>query len=283
LIVTVALATAALAQVSSPKSISIPGLSGLTYDQAAQAAKTAGLTVTRGKDQASPDPKGTVISQSPQPGSFSGSKKVTLVVSSGPANVAVPNINKLPWAAAKEALQTAGLIFQDPPPSFPSEVVPKGYVLSVDPPSGRSVAPDTTVKIVLSSGHAPVPVPDIKGKSFADAVTALQGAHFLVRRAPKDEFSSTVDRGDVTRTEPAIGASAPYGSTIVVHISKGPDLVRVPDLFGLTFREASDLLDQFGFSTDTGSGGFKPHDRVQSQSPEADTMAPRNSTVSISH
>jgi len=117
--------------------------------------------------------------------------------------------------------------------------------------------------------------------SFSDAVTMLEGAHFTVKRAATDDFSSTVDVGGVTRTEPAINDPAPYGSTIVVHVSKGPDLVKVPDLFGLRFDEAQNLLDQFGFQVST-PGSFKPRDRVGQQSPAAGTKAPRNSTVTIS-
>jgi beta-lactam-binding protein with PASTA domain len=58
--------------------------------------------------------------------------------------------------------------------------------------------------------------------------------------------------------------------------------VRVPDLFGLTFDQASQVLDTFGFQTKIGnSGDFKPHDRVRFQSPEADTKAQRGSSVTI--
>ena len=67
-------------------------------------------------------------------------------------------------------------------------------MLQVTPNVGTSVPPDQTVSIVLSSGHAPVPVPDVSNKSVADATTMLEAAHFKVKRAPAAEFSATVAR-----------------------------------------------------------------------------------------
>ena len=63
------------------------------------------------------------------------------------------------------------------------------------------------MQVVLSSGHAPVPVPDVTKKTFADAVKALKAAHFKVKRADQDEFSPTVPSGSVISSDPT-GKSA---------------------------------------------------------------------------
>jgi len=206
---------------------------------------------------------------------------VTLVLSSGQAPVAVPGITNLPWNAAKQALDAAGLIYAANPSTRSSETTPAGDVLTVSPDVGALVAPDTQVKVVLSSGPAPVPVPDVSKQPFGDAMQTLTAAKFKVKRAP-DEFSPTVAKGDVIRTDPAATNSAPYGSTVVVHVSKGPDLVPVPNVFNMTFSDASNYLAQLGFQTST-VGAFRPQDRVRRQTPVAGTKAPRGSTVTISH
>ena len=233
-----------------------------------------------GATRAAPVPKGYVIAQSPNAGVFTGSRRMTLVVSAGPANVAIPAIQNQPWSAARTALDNAGLIHTANPPTTPSETVPAGDVLSVTPAVGSLVAPDTTVNVVLSSGHAPVHVPNVSKQSLADATTELAAAHLTAQRAPADEFSSTVLIGGVIRTSPAIGAVVPYGSTVVVVVSKGPDLVEVPNLFGMTFGAASDKLGQDGFQIAT-VGSFRLSDHVRQQSPAAFKMAPRGSTVTI--
>jgi beta-lactam-binding protein with PASTA domain/tRNA A-37 threonylcarbamoyl transferase component Bud32 len=281
LLLVAGLAFAALAQISSASTVAIPGLRGLTTDQAIAAARAQGLVASVGATRAAPDPKGTVIEQSPSAGAFSSNKHVTLVVSGGPAPVAVPAVVNLSWDQAKKALDTAGLIYPATPATQYDEKIAAGNVISVTPGVGAKVPPDQTVKVVVSSGHAPVVIPDVANLSFDDAARALTAKHFKPRRAAADDFSDTVKSGDVIGTDPPIGDNAPYGSVITIHVSKGPDLVKVPDVFNLTFRDASDYLAQFGFQT-SAVGSFRPRDRVRQQSPEAGTEAPRNSTVTIS-
>jgi len=266
LIVTVGLAAAAVAQVGNGRTFAIPGLRGLTIDQAKASAQSAGIAVSVSATRASPDPKGTVIQQSPAAGNFSGTRRVTLVVSDGPAPVAVPSIQNLPWSAAKQALDAAGLIYSTTPATRPSETVPSGNVLQVTPGVGTSVSPDQTVTVVLSSGHAPVPVPDVSKKSVAVATTMLEAAHFKVKRAPAAEFSATVDRGDVIGTTPAINAKAAYGSTVIVHVSKGPDLVLVPDVTFETIEQATIDLEAYGLQVGN-VRNYRPGGVVMSQDP----------------
>jgi serine/threonine-protein kinase len=272
LIVTVGLAAAGLAQVGSAKAISVPGLRGLNVAQATAAAKAAGLDISVGATRPAPDPKGTVIAQSPAGGVFSGSRRVTLVVSGGPPNVAVPNIRNAPWADAKRALDSAGLIYSNTPATEPSETIAAGNVLRVTPNVGAGVAPDATVTVVLSSGHAPVPVPDVSKTSFAAASKVLEAAHFKVKRADTDEFSPTVKSGDVIGTDPAAASNAPYGSTVVVHVSKGPDLVVVPDVTIETIEQATSDLANAGLQVGTVTN-YRPGGVVQSQSPVGGTGA----------
>jgi eukaryotic-like serine/threonine-protein kinase len=281
LIVTVGLAAAALAQVSSAKTISIPGLRGLGIAQATQIARAAGLDVTVGTPKTAPDPKGTVIAQSPPAGEFTGSRHVTLVASAGPADVAVPGITNIPWKAAKQALDAAGLIYAADPSSAPSETTSAGNVLSVSPDVGALVAPDTQVKVVLSSGHAPVPVPDVSNQPFGDAAKTLTAAKFKVKRAP-DEFSPTVGRGDVIGTDPAATKNAPYGSTVVVHVSKGPDLVVVPDVTFETIETASSDLAAAGLQVGHLTN-YRPGGVVMSQDPigGTDAKVPRGTQVDL--
>ncbi len=241
LILIVALAGVALAQVSGGTQLLIPGLRGLTIEQATAAAKQKGFVVSS-TTQSAPDPKGTVIRQSPAAGGSTSAHRITLVVSGGPAPVLVPKVVNTPWAAAKKALDAAGLIAPAAPPSATNETIPTGYVISVDPPGGTSVAPDGSVKVLLSSGHAPVKIPDVSGQLFPDASKALVAAKFKVVRAPDDVFSPTITIGRVVKATPAVNTTAPFGATVTLFISKGPDLVGVPDVRFETYAQArSDL------------------------------------------
>ena len=59
---------------------------------------------------------------------------------------------------------------------------------------------------------------------------ALTAAHFDVSRI--DEYSDTVAQGKVISADPS--GRALYGSTITVTVSKGPELVTIPDFPALS-------------------------------------------------
>jgi serine/threonine-protein kinase len=279
LLVTVALAAAALAQVRSAKPIKIPGFEGVTLARAQEIATSAGLELKTGPARNSPEPPNTVIDQDPGPGEFTTGRTVTVVLSAGPAKVPVPDILGRPWEAAKKALDAAGLLYDDPPAKQFDDKAPLDTVLSVDPEPPATLLPDAKVKVTISAGHAPVKIADVEGASFADAQRTLTGQKFKVERASEREFSSTVDEGGVVRTEPAIGDEAPYGSTVTVYLSKGPDLVTVPTLVNLSFDDAKAELEARGLFIQT-EGRVKG--RVTGQSPRPGARIERNSDVVVS-
>jgi serine/threonine-protein kinase len=278
LILTAAIAAAALAQVGSATALAVPGLRGLTTEQAIAAAKSAHFDAKVADRRPAPDPKGTVIAQSPASGTFTSGRTISLVVSSGPPLVAVPSIGGATWSDARKALDAAGLLYPATPTTHSSETVPAGRVLSVTPPPGAQLAPDAQVQVVVSSGHAPVAVPDVSGLSYADAVTRLEDAHFTVRRGV-DQFSSTVKKGRVIGTEPPVGTKAPYGSAVVVHVSKGPDLVTVPDVTFETIEAATADLQHVGLQVGNVKN-YRPGGVVRSQNP-AGGKVPRGTTVDL--
>jgi serine/threonine-protein kinase len=279
-LVTVALAAAALAQVQSAPPVRIPGFIGLNVQDAQAAATKAGFQWKVGATRSSPDPPGTVIDQNPPGGTFSGNHTVSFIVSAGPAKVAVPNIVKMDWSAAQQALDAAGLVYSEKPKTRYDDVIPRSAVISVSPEPGEQVNPDSTVTVLLSSGRAPVPVPDVRNQSFADASKTLTDAQFKVKRAPNDEFDTDVAAGDVIRTEPAIGSPAKYGSEVTVVVSKGPDLVTVPDLRNLSFDNASQALDARGLLL-TVNGKYKSGQLVSGQKPQPGTRVVKGSDVAV--
>jgi serine/threonine-protein kinase len=265
LILIVALAAVALGQVTGGKQLSIPGLRGLTLAQATATAKQKGFDVSS-TTQAAPDPKGWVIAQSPAAGGSTSDHNVKLIVSSGPADVAVPTVVNTPWAtSAKKALDAAGLLYVTPATAT-SEKIAAGNVISIIPPPGTKVPPDKSVVVLLSSGHAPVTIPDVTKLLFPAASKVLTDAHFRVVRAPADVFSSAITIGRLVSTDPAVTTTAPYGSTIVVHVSKGADLVLVPDVTIETLQQATSDLEAQGLLVGN-VANYRADGVVESQSP----------------
>jgi eukaryotic-like serine/threonine-protein kinase len=143
------------------------------------------------------------------------------------------------------------------------------------------VPPDKVLKIMLSSGHAPVPVPGVSGVPFKDAAAILVAKHFKVQRAPQDQFSAKVKKGDVISTDPPIDSVQPYGTVLVVHVSKGPDLVVVPDVTIETVEQASIDLEAAGLQVGD-VANYRKNGVVVSQSPSPDGgKVPRGTKVNL--
>ncbi|RIJ58731.1 PASTA domain-containing protein, partial [Clavibacter lycopersici] len=80
------------------------------------------------------------------------------------------------------------------------------------------------------------------------------------------------------------GLDGAPGSKVGLEISKGPDLVAVPAVVGLTRDEAKAALDKAGFKyAYSAFWDALPNSitRVASASPEANAMARRGSTVNL--
>ncbi|WP_082177518.1 Stk1 family PASTA domain-containing Ser/Thr kinase [Arthrobacter sp. RIT-PI-e] len=121
--------------------------------------------------------------------------------------------------------------------------VDAGLVISTDPSSGASVPPDSRVNLLVSRGPANVTVPaSLEGMTEASARDALERAGLRTGRVSQ-ESSATVAAGQVLRTSPQLGESAPADSAVDLVLSTGR--VVVPLLTDLTQQEAeARLADQ---------------------------------------
>lgn len=89
------------------------------------------------------------------------------------ANAKVPNLINLEEKAAVNALRDAGLKPGKKTPGW-SPAIWKGKVMRQFPEAGQSVPADSTVDYWVSVGTEPMQVPEVIGKTQADAVAALE-------------------------------------------------------------------------------------------------------------
>jgi serine/threonine-protein kinase len=266
----------AIAAVSTQAgTVAAPSLVGLTQTKATDAVSATGLSlkiVTRTAD----DPADIVIAQDPAPGTFvSDGGTVTLVVSRGPPPVAIPDVSTQSPADAQATLEAQGFVVQVKRQY--DENVPADAVIGTDPPSGAKLARDSTLSLLVSDGPAPVPVPDVSKKSYDQAAAQLSAAGFTPSR--DDVFSDTVAKDQVIGTDPPAGQGANRGATVVVHVSKGPEMVTVPDLVGKALEAAQAQLQAAGFEVDTQS--YLPGRLVRAQSPAAGTSVNKGTKVTL--
>ncbi|MEU3553142.1 Stk1 family PASTA domain-containing Ser/Thr kinase [Streptomyces fragilis] len=224
--------------------------------------------------------RGTVISTDPGVGErVRGGGAVSLVISSGPEVVKVPSVEGRPLDQAREALKDQGLKPGMVTRAF-SEGVPRGSVISTEPEAGTERRVGTAVALVVSKG-APVDVPDVTGAELDEARTELEAAGLKVRIDP-EEIHSPHERGQVARQSPEPGGRAGEGDTITLTLSKGPEMIEVPDVTGMSVDEATAKLKDAGFEVDEDRGLLGLFaDTVKSQSPSAGDKAPKGSTVTV--
>jgi membrane peptidoglycan carboxypeptidase len=128
--------------------VEVPNVVGQDIAQATATLEGAGLTVGTPVAQESDQPRGTVLAQSAT-GRVPPGTTVTLTVSTGePEQVTVPNVVGMQRGQAEQALRGAGLgaavTEQESADAAP------GTVIASEPGAGASVAPGSTVTIVVA-------------------------------------------------------------------------------------------------------------------------------------
>ncbi|MBR7832202.1 Stk1 family PASTA domain-containing Ser/Thr kinase [Actinospica durhamensis] len=158
----------------------------------------------------------------------------------------MPDLTGLSTSTAERALENDGLKYKLTQVS--SQSVQAGEIASTDPGSGRPVADGATVTLGVSSGPAPVSVPDVTGLSQSDATGKLSALGFSVSVSAQTQTSS-VAAGDVAAYTPT--GTATQGSTITLVLSSGPAQVLVPDVTGMSIGDATTRLQSLGFQVVT--------------------------------
>jgi serine/threonine-protein kinase len=257
----------------------VPAVIGKTYEQAERQLTAAHLSGKRVDAFDESVAKGSVISTNPGAGAEVGrSTTVTLTVSKGPERYAVPNLVGRTRAEAEERLKEARLALGSSSEAF-DEKTPAGQIVSTTPKAGTQLKRGAAVNIVVSKGRQPISVTDHTGQPADQAVAALTDAGLTVD-ATKQEFSTTVPKGSVISQTPATGTLF-RGDKVVLVVSKGPEMVKVPNVQGKQVAEARKILEAAGFKVKVENfmGGI--FGTVRTQSPAAEAEAPKGSEVTL--
>ncbi|WP_173861494.1 Stk1 family PASTA domain-containing Ser/Thr kinase [Streptomyces aureus] len=258
----------------------VPAVLGQTETEATKRITDAGLEVGTTKRAFSDVyERGTVMAVDPAPGErLRGNGTVALTLSRGPEIVKVPNLKNRPLAEAEQVLAKEGLVAGVITQQF-SETVAQGSVIGSDPEPGTERAPDSAVALVVSKG-SPIDVPDVTGRTVADATALLQDEGLKVVLAP-ERINSPEAAGSVAAQSLAEGSRAAEGDTVTLTVSKGPRLVAVPDVVGETVDDARTALEDEGFEVEVKKSFPYLGSEVTGQSVRGGSTAPEGSTVTI--
>lgn len=163
-----------------------------------------------------------------------------------------------------------------------------GTVIEQKTKAGKKVKKNTVIKVIISSGPEKITIQSVEGMDEDAAKKALIKQGFTSKNITvTSEYSSDVESGKATRTDPAQGTEVSADSKITLYISKGekqPDKVSVPLIVGMYVSDAASTLAASNLS-DGGASAEEYSDEYDEgmiirQSPEAGTKVNEGTSVS---
>jgi serine/threonine protein kinase/beta-lactam-binding protein with PASTA domain len=263
----------------------VPELRGATQSAAVSELRDAGygVSIQPGPQYDGAVPKGLVLRTDPDADTrLVRGKEVTVVISAGPHFYQLPNVVNKQFDDALRALTAVGpLDVAREPKQENSDTIPEGQVTRTDPRAGTSVKAGQLVTIYVSKGPATVDIPSVpQGTPFADARRTLKNSAGKFKVDSIDEYSDTVGKGGVLRIEPS--DRAVKFSTITVTVSKGPEMVKVPDIaIGTPVADAETAVTDAGLVPDVKPFGGGTPSTVLAISPAGGQSVHAGSTVTI--
>ena len=209
-----------------PGTAAVPDVEGATLEQARSRLRRAGFRVRLRREPDDEVEEGRAIGTSPPTGTqVNVGSTVTLIVSSGPEQVTVPDVTGEDIEDARATLERLGLDV-DVSREETNDAEP-GTVTSQDPASGR-VDEGSTVSLVVAKEPEDVRVPDVVGRSESEASEALSAAGLEVDI--EEEAVSSLDEDDrVLRQSPQGDGTAPRGSRVTITVGRFDDSQLDPD------------------------------------------------------
>jgi eukaryotic-like serine/threonine-protein kinase len=202
---------------AGPGTATLPAVEGLTTASAESKLRSAGFKPSTQEQPSGKVTKGHVISTDPSAGIVvQVGSPVTVFVSSGPAQINVPELVGQSQKGAEAALSSAGLALGAITPQVSASQTP-GTVLSQSPSAQASLPAGGKVNLVVAQAPKEVAVPSVVGQSEAQASAALGGAGFTPRTTTVTT-AEAAQVGMVLKQSPAAGHQAPKGSTVTISI-----------------------------------------------------------------
>ncbi len=155
----------------------------------------------------------------------------------------IPDVTNFTQVAALERLKADGFV---PNPLFEtSDTVEPGVVIRTEPPGGSETEVGSIIDVFISSGSEEFPVPPVIGQNVDDATQLIEAAGLSIgqiKTRPDADFQVDV----VIEQSPAPGVEVGAGTPINLVISSGPEVIALPDLAGMSERDAVAQLTGLG-------------------------------------
>jgi eukaryotic-like serine/threonine-protein kinase len=258
----------------------VPELIGATRADAEEVVDTFNWELDASESFDDAVPLGRIIRQEPVAGtSMAEGSVLVVVISAGPPPVPMPEgIPGAPLADAISRLEAGGLTLGEVTERFDEDIA-AGIVIGTTNTQLPELIPyGSAIDLTVSAGPEPRSVPEsIVDKALNEVQSLLESLGLVV--ATTEEFSDAVPTGRVI-SSPEAGGKVPKGGTVALVVSKGPPVVVVPNVFGLSAVVAAQRLEAIGLVVSSIFGS--PTRTVTGTNPASGTTVRIGSSITIS-
>ena len=266
------------------ETVQMIGVTGMTYDDAKVKLNEMGIGIkSAGSEESDEYEDGQIMRQSVDADTViekGTTVEVTIAVKKIEM-VKIPDITGQTKEDAKYRLEQEGFLV-DFTESFHDSVA-SGKVIKTSPDVGTEQEKGTTVYLTISKGKEKknTTVPGVVNTTRENAEVALKNAGLSVG-STTEAFSDTVAAGNVISQSIDKDTTVEEGVTVDLVISKGPEKITMPNLWGNPKDRAIEKLHALGLSVEV----YEEYDdstegRVFKTSPAADEKVAPGSMVQI--
>lgn len=228
-----------------------------------------------------------------------------------PKMVRVPNVMNMDVSKAQQLLISHGLWISQYDTAF-SDEADEGQILYQDKQEGTLVEEGTEIQVTISKGKKGYPLPEVLGLQAEEAKAVLEDAGFtnVTQKASMEEgayntviavavngevLAASAEEEEANRPEAVISWLEQFYSDdgeeeklvaedahILLTICKKRPEIAVPDVCGMSAKEASDILTEAGFQVNlTTAYSADAEGIVIGQEPEAGESAEESAFVTL--
>jgi len=234
--------------------VDIPQLIGMDYETAKNDSSLGVEIKISEKKYSTEYPAGQIMWQNPEAGGqIAKGSTIAVNVSLGeePAPVMMPEILGWEQGEVERALNNLGIKLNIKIVEENHDEIEAGKVIRTEPVAKEQLTENQEVIIVISLGmeHKTALMLDVVGYTRENAEKALKSQPLNLDLVFEEVFSSEVESGCVVSTDPEAEMEISTGQTIIVKISRGPELKAVPDVLGSWLPTAKKMIEDDGFKT----------------------------------
>ncbi|MBO9556858.1 Stk1 family PASTA domain-containing Ser/Thr kinase, partial [Cellulomonas sp.] len=263
-----------------PTGVTVPDVAGMQQDAALQELRDADLSPQPSQEASDEYPAGQVTRTDPAAKTeVEKGATVTVFISTGPAEVTVPDVAGMTEAQAVAELEKAGLVVDPNRQREDVPTQPKDRVTKTDPAANAPVSSGSTVVLYLATGN--VIVPNVTDQNVEVATQTLSD---LGLRVNTSSVESDKPEGTVVSQSREEGAPVPQNTVIDLGVAAPPSTATVPtNLRGMTYDQAVQALAAAGLSnvTQEDVASDEPQGTVVSSDPGGGTEIAKEQRVTL--